>query len=446
MPRTVDPSTIQPYVAVAPASTAAVARAVAEAYPRTGNVPIDGALVLRGTTPWIDVKAYGALGDGGSDDSVAIQAAFDAASSNGGIVYFPSGEYYVTTPLTLTFGGLHTEILGSNASLTYDNAFAFSPLITFSLPVDTDGTFSASVSGMTFSGGGDGIQSGLSFTAAGAFYGKVWVRDCHFKNFEFALSDNNFDMLSLEVSGCLFYNLVGDHNSSGISIACQNFGINIFRQISIHDNHFVLQPADAGKYLSGTIITNFAGHLYFFRNTVDSRTNGASSVSSACLSVTTLTGEDRYLTIDGNQFFQQTVGKVLNLSGGLGETDLWAHFCHNTMKVAAAVVVLPTGLYHDGEFVVIQDNVDSRDHYSSWTQAGSASMGAGDGQVTVTFDHAFPDAFYQVALTPSADQNVWWSSKVAASFNINRNPNAGAITVDWIARRIATTDGSGTVT
>lgn len=49
-----------------------------------------------------DVKAFGAVGDGTTDDSAAIQAAHDAAhASVGGIVFYPQGIYKITVPITV---------------------------------------------------------------------------------------------------------------------------------------------------------------------------------------------------------------------------------------------------------------------------------------------------------------------------------------------------------
>lgn len=45
--------------------------------------------------------AYGAEGDGVTDDAAAIDAALTAATSDGGVVYFPPGNYRRTTRLTL---------------------------------------------------------------------------------------------------------------------------------------------------------------------------------------------------------------------------------------------------------------------------------------------------------------------------------------------------------
>lgn len=50
-----------------------------------------------------DVKSstYGAVGDGTTDDTTAIQNAINAAMTSGGIVYFPAGTYKVTSTLNI---------------------------------------------------------------------------------------------------------------------------------------------------------------------------------------------------------------------------------------------------------------------------------------------------------------------------------------------------------
>ena len=46
-----------------------------------------------------NVKAYGALGDGSTNDSMAVQNAIGTAvSAGGGIVYFPAGRYVLDLP------------------------------------------------------------------------------------------------------------------------------------------------------------------------------------------------------------------------------------------------------------------------------------------------------------------------------------------------------------
>jgi len=79
-------------------------------------------------TVW-DIMNFGATGDGTTDDTAAIQSAINAAATSatghgGGIVYFPPGNYKVSSTLQITAGGIHllgpgpsaTQLIGANAS------------------------------------------------------------------------------------------------------------------------------------------------------------------------------------------------------------------------------------------------------------------------------------------------------------------------------------------
>src|ERR1700730_17699881 len=50
----------------------------------------------------INVRDYGATGDGMRDDTASIRRAIAAVPSRGGTVYFPCGTYLVSAGLTVT--------------------------------------------------------------------------------------------------------------------------------------------------------------------------------------------------------------------------------------------------------------------------------------------------------------------------------------------------------
>ncbi len=69
----------------------------------------------------VNVKAYGAVGDGTTDDTAAIQAALNAAQSpGGGICFFPPGNYKITSSLLYEGNGVTgaegCSILGANGT------------------------------------------------------------------------------------------------------------------------------------------------------------------------------------------------------------------------------------------------------------------------------------------------------------------------------------------
>ncbi len=83
---------------------------------------------------WINVLEYGAVGDGVTDDTAAIQAAITAAKitadmtggtfttpnwRSGCVVYFPPGIYRTTGNITVDFGGITLRGAGPKSSIIY---------------------------------------------------------------------------------------------------------------------------------------------------------------------------------------------------------------------------------------------------------------------------------------------------------------------------------------
>ena len=68
---------------------------------------------------WINVKDYGAVGNGSTDDTTAIANAAAVIPSTGGVLFFPPGTYLVSSAITITNP---TLVLGSGGSVNRDFA------------------------------------------------------------------------------------------------------------------------------------------------------------------------------------------------------------------------------------------------------------------------------------------------------------------------------------
>lgn len=70
--------------------------------------PINASVPPDGIIPVVNVKDYGAMGNGVNDDTSAIQAAIDEALTKSGTVYLPPGNYRVTSQLDVDGNGFIT--------------------------------------------------------------------------------------------------------------------------------------------------------------------------------------------------------------------------------------------------------------------------------------------------------------------------------------------------
>lgn len=136
----------------------------------------------------ISVKDFGATGDGVTDDTAAIQYAFDAAHSAGRKLYFPAGVYQVSSTLTAKLGthyeeyGLSIEGEGRGASVIQ---FAFtdtnSPIAGINLVPESGSTgYNFDIKGMTLKGTTAAAVSSLIYCTtdtSGIILNNLYMRD-----------------------------------------------------------------------------------------------------------------------------------------------------------------------------------------------------------------------------------------------------------------------------
>lgn len=109
----------------------------------------------------VSVKDFGALGDGATDDTTAIQAAYDRVKARGGgWVYWPIGTYKITTAISIDTASLNT--MGAGRATVVKNFGTATNAFTVNLgsSVDSKMTFKdISITASTTSSG-----AGISFT------------------------------------------------------------------------------------------------------------------------------------------------------------------------------------------------------------------------------------------------------------------------------------------
>jgi hypothetical protein len=86
---------------------------------RQGSGLASGSAPSGTATPnWINVKSQGAQGNGVADDTAAIQRAINAIPAQGGTVYFPAGQYKISSTLTIGNGSSGAiSTIGNNLRL-----------------------------------------------------------------------------------------------------------------------------------------------------------------------------------------------------------------------------------------------------------------------------------------------------------------------------------------
>lgn len=199
----------------------------------------------------INVKdaAYGAVGDGSTDDSSAIQAALTAASGYG-IVFFPAGNYKVDTSLTIPIGVAGLAGLGTLKSQISLGATA---------GISVTNTYGLHVSGLKIAAyTANSIANIFSFTAATVDSANAVVfEDCIFGDDTYSnqnqLLNVTGSVANLVVSRCIFVS----NNSSGTDLV---IGATARLSTVVRDCEFVFCGTVSNRYAIQQSSTATNGH------------------------------------------------------------------------------------------------------------------------------------------------------------------------------------------
>jgi hypothetical protein len=90
---------------------------------RYALLTVSGKGVVRADSLVLNVRDYGAAGDGVADDTAEIQAAIDAAeAAGGGLVFMPKGTYLISSALTIQAANVRLEGAGRGVTRLLSNS------------------------------------------------------------------------------------------------------------------------------------------------------------------------------------------------------------------------------------------------------------------------------------------------------------------------------------
>ena len=228
---------------------------------------------------YVSVMDFGAVGNGTTDDTAAIQAAINAVvaggAGDGGSVLFPdtTASYRITSSISLpSYVTLTGEGRGTAIKKDFQNGFAFSCISKIYITIENLSVFST-VAATTSPSGAIGFQS-CSYCVVNNVsifdreqYG-VWLYDsnyCQVTNCNtsgaFAFAGDNYDIAVLNNSN---YNVVANNVCTG--------GANNGSAIAVTDPYSSSQPT--GNKIVGNQVANYTtyGILVYVTNTYNSKT------------------------------------------------------------------------------------------------------------------------------------------------------------------------------
>ena len=176
----------------------------------------------------IDVTAYGATGNGSTDDTAAIQSAINASAS-GDTIYFPGGTYKISATLSILSNRTYVgEFAGQVQSILSEQTANL-----YAAELQSGGQ-NVTLTGLTFQNNGFTID--LGHTPANG----VKIENCTFQNIPGECIYVTVGATNMNIVGNTFLNDMGDNGLVGYLLNGCTFTDNYFNMVN------------EGCHLSGT--------------------------------------------------------------------------------------------------------------------------------------------------------------------------------------------------
>lgn len=153
----------------------------------SANVTVDQKGVITAITDgansaeWFNVKDYGAVGDGVTNDAAAFTAALAAMPSKGGVLYMPKGQYRVNS--TITLPDKHLTLWGDGTRASEVSFYGTGGLFVGSFTLAGRHLHAYGIAFTAYAANCGAAISGTWPTALGAIQARnTIIKDCEFRN------------------------------------------------------------------------------------------------------------------------------------------------------------------------------------------------------------------------------------------------------------------------
>lgn len=219
----------------------------------------------------INVKDYGAIGDGVTDDTAALQAAIDAAIPTGKQIVFPQGNYITTSQLNVNLSSSsHALFMQGNGKAQITSTATGSVIDVTSADPNTRGYFIPCViDGMFIFG--DGVNNDHVLTIYGTAYANSCITNSNISGAKVSL---------IELNECWEFSI--DNSQIGWGAASRTTSGTIAVDV-LNANAFNMTNCDInniGSNYSGTgVRISSATAAYINNNTIENVTTGVEILS-----------------------------------------------------------------------------------------------------------------------------------------------------------------------